>query len=309
MVCWLKNSDYNKADTINGRIMIEQDLLRRFLFVDLGVRGEWVKLTTSWQAAKQHQQGPQNAQHQLGQALAAVVMLSATVKFNGSMILQAQGDGDLKAVVAQCTHDRKIRGLIRCNVNVTPGSLETQFGHGRLVLTIEPDNAQPYQGIVPLQGINLATALQTYFEQSEQLKTRLWLFANETHAAGLLLQELPSQSSYKADWERIEILADTVTEQELLELDCEHLLYRLFNEEKVRLFDAEPVEFQCACSRSRIERTLRAMGREELEDILQEQGTIQVGCEFCSENYLFDRIDVETLLAQESLANQSKTQH
>jgi len=289
--------------------MIEQDLLRRFLFEDLGVRGEWVKLTTSWQAAKQHQQGTQNAQLQLGQALAAVVMLSATVKFNGSMILQAQGDGDLKAVIAQSTHDRKIRGLIRSNDHVSTGSLETLFGLGRLVLTIEPDNAQPYQGIVPLQGINLAAALETYFEQSEQLKTRLWLFANETHAVGLLLQELPSPYGYKADWERIEILADTVTEQELLELGCEHLLYRLFNEEKVRLFDAEPVEFQCACSRPRIERTLRAMGKEELEDILQEYGTIQVGCEFCSEQYIFDRVDVETLLSRESVANQSETRH
>ncbi len=289
--------------------MIEQDLLRRFLFEDLGIRGEWVKLTTSWQAAKQHQKGPQNAQLQLGQALAAVVMLSATVKFNGSMILQAQGDGDLKAVVAQSTHDRKIRGLIRSNDHVTMGSLETLFGRGRLVLTIEPDNAQPYQGIVSLQGRNLAAALQTYFEQSEQLKTRLWLFANETHAAGLLLQELPTQNSNKADWERIEILADTVTEQELLELDCEHLLYRLFNEEKVRLFDAEPVEFQCACSRLKIERTLRTVGKEELEDILQEHGTIQVGCEFCSEQYLFDSVDVEILLSQENVANQSETQH
>lgn len=289
--------------------MIEQDVLRRFLFEDLGVRGEWVKLTTSWQASRQHQQGPQEAQQQLGQALAAVVMLSATVKFKGSMILQAQGDGDLRTLVAQSTHDRKIRGLIRSNDQVATGSLETLFGQGRLVLTIEPDNAQPYQGVVPLQGRNLAAALQTYFEQSEQLKTRLWLFANETHAAGLLLQELPTQSSNKADWERIEILADTVTEQELLELDCEDLLYRLFNEEKVRLFDAEPVEFQCSCSRPRIERTLRALGSDELEAILNEHGAIRVDCEFCSEHYLFDRIDVEILLAQESVANQSKTQH
>jgi len=289
--------------------MIEQDLLRRFLFEDLGVRGEWVKLTTSWQAAKQHQQGSQNAQLQLGQALAAVVMLSATVKFKGSMILQAQGDGDLKTLVAQSTHDRKIRGLVRCNDHVPAGSLETLFGQGQLVLTIEPDNAQPYQGVVPLKGKNLAAALQTYFEQSEQLKTRLWLFANETHAVGLFLQELPSQNSSKADWERIEILADTVTEQELLELDCENLLYKLFNEEKVRLFDAEPVEFQCACSRPRIQRTLRAMGKEELEDILREHGTIQVGCEFCSEQYLFDRVDVDILLSRESVANQSETRH
>ena len=300
---------YNKDDIFNGRAMTEQDLLRRFLFEDLGVRGEWIKLTTSWQAAKQYQQGPQNAQLQLGQALAAVVLLSATIKFNGSIILQAQGDGDLRTLVAQSTHDRKIRGLIRSNDHVPVGSLEDLFGQGQLVLTIEPDNAQPYQGVIPLKGGNLAAALQTYFEQSEQLKTRLWLFASETHAAGLLLQELPSQNSYKVDWERIEILADTVTELELLELDCAPLLYRLFNEEKVRLFDAEQVEFQCACSRLKIERVLRAMGREELEDILQEHGTIQVGCEFCSEQYLFDRVDVDALLFQESVIKQSKTQH
>ncbi|MEY3288048.1 MAG: hypothetical protein RLZZ419_290 [Pseudomonadota bacterium] len=289
--------------------MIEQDLLRRFIFEDLGVRGEWVKLTTSWQGAKQHQQGPENAQLQLGQALAAVVMLSATVKFKGSMILQAQGDGDFKTLVAQSTDDQKIRGLIRSNDHVPDGSLETMFGQGRLVLTIEPDNTQPYQGVVPLEGNNLADALQVYFEQSEQLKTRLWLFANETHAVGLLIQELPSQDRDQDDWQRIEILANTVTEQELLELDCEDMLYKLFNAEAVRLFDAEPVKFQCVCSRPRIERTLRALGEEELQDILQEQGSIKVGCEFCGEQYLFDQVDVETLLFQESITNSSETRH
>ncbi|MDD2659308.1 MAG: Hsp33 family molecular chaperone HslO [Methylococcales bacterium] len=290
--------------------MIEQDILRRFLFEDIGVRGEWVKLTTSWQSAKQHQQGPQNAQLQLGEALAAAVMLSATIKFNGSIILQAQGNGDFKTLVAQSTHDRKIRGLLHSNDHVRPGSLENMFGQGQLVLTIEPDNSQPYQGVVPLQGKNLASALQTYFEQSEQLKTRLWLFANETHAAGLLLQELPSQNSYNDDWERIEMLADTITGQELLELDCENMLYRLFNEENVRLFDPEAVEFQCACSRSRIERTLQMMGREELENILEERGDIQVSCEFCGEQYLFDGFDVEVVLSrEESAAYQSKTRH
>lgn len=128
--------------------MTEHDLLRRFLFEDLGIRGEWVKLTASWQAAKQHQQGPLNAQLQLGQALAAVVMLSATIKFNGSMILQAQGNAGIKTLVAQSTHNRKIRGLIRSHDQVPAGSLETLFGQGHLVLTINTDNAQPYQGIV-----------------------------------------------------------------------------------------------------------------------------------------------------------------
>jgi molecular chaperone Hsp33 len=289
--------------------MTEQDSLRRFLFEDLGIRGDWIKLTTSWKAAKQHQQGPQNAQLQLGQALAAVALLSATIKFNGSMILQAQGDGAFRTLVAQSTHDQKIRGLIRCSDQVPDGSLENMFGQGRLVLTIEPDDAQPYQGVVPLEGGNLAAALQIYFEQSEQLKTRLWLFANETQIAGLLLQELPSKNNSLGDWERIEILADTVTEQEMLDLNCEHLLYRLFNEEKVRLFDAEPVEFRCSCSREKIERTLNAMGREELEDILKEHGTIQVGCQFCNEQYQFDRVDIESLLSPVKQPAQTQTLH
>lgn len=290
--------------------MIEQDLLRRFLFEELGVRGEWVKLTDSWQAAKLHQRGSEDMQQQLGQALAAVVMLSATVKFKGSMILQAQGDGDIKTLVAQATDQRKIRGLVRGGKgNPATGSLEAMFGQGQLVLTIEAENGQPYQGIVPLQGGNLATALQTYFEQSEQLKTRLWLFANATDAVGLLLQELPAQDNYEADWEHIEILANTVTEQELFELDCEQLLYRLFNQEKIRLFDPEPVEFSCACSRSKIEKTLFAMGRSELEDMLKERDIIEVNCEFCSEQYRFDKIDVENILSWKNSANDAETRH
>ena len=289
--------------------MIEQDLLHRFLFEELGVRGEWVKLTTSWQAAKRHQRCSENMQQQLGQALAAVVMLSATVKFKGSMILQAQGNGDIRTLVAQATDQRKIRGLVRGKEDTAAGPLEAMFGQGQLVLTVESETGQPYQGIVPLQGSNLAAALQTYFEQSEQLKTRLWLFANATDAVGLLLQELPAQENYKSDWEHIEILANTVTEQELFELDCEPLLYRLFNQEKVRLFDAEPVEFSCACSRSNIERTLFAMGQAELEDILKERDVIEVNCEFCGEHYHFDKIDVANILAEKNTANDSETRH
>jgi molecular chaperone Hsp33 len=289
--------------------MIKQDFLHRFLFEGLGIRGEWVKLETSWQTAKQYQQGLPHVQQQLGQALAAVVMLSATVKFKGSLILQAQGDGAFKTLIAQTTHDKKIRGLIKSKEPVPTGSLQAMFGCGRLVLTIEPDNAEPYQGIVSLEGDNLATALETYFGHSEQLKTRLWLFANETYAAGLLLQELPVQNEHKTDWERIEILANTVTEQELLELDCETLLYRLFNEEKVRLLDAEPVEFKCVCSRYRIERTLRALGKAELDDILHEQGSIEVNCEFCNAHYHFDKVDVEILLSREGIAYESETRH
>jgi molecular chaperone Hsp33 len=276
--------------------MSQQDLLRRFVFEDLGVRGLWVSLSDSWQSAQQHQHCASTVQLQLGQALTAVVLLSSTIKFKGSMILQAQGEGPLKMLVAQATHDLKIRGLIRGDDNIIPGSLQDMFGEGQMVITISPENGQPYQGIVALQGGNLAAALETYFAQSEQLNTRLWLFANETRTTGLLLQELPTQLSFKDDWERIEMLANTVTEQELLELDCEDLLYRLFHQEKVRLFDSELVTFDCSCSKPKIENALRLLGRQELEGILHERGLIEVNCEFCNKHYRFDKIDVEQLL-------------
>jgi molecular chaperone Hsp33 len=275
--------------------MQEQDKIRRFLFEQHGIRGVWVKLIDSWQAAKQFQNQPDIALHQLGQALASVAMLSTTVKFDGSMILQAQSDGAITTLVAQATNDYKIRGVVRCDNAPQGDSLEELFGEGRLVLTIEAGQGIPYQGIVSLKGENLAGALQTYFEQSEQLKTRLWLFANKTHAAGLLLQELPSQEGNANDWETIEVLANTVTAQEMFDLDCHELLHRLFHEEDVRLFNAEAVEFKCACSRERIKNTLRAMGLEELKNILLGRETIDVTCEFCSENYRFNAQDVDVL--------------
>jgi len=293
--------------------MKEQDVLRRFLFEELGIRGEWVKLTQSWQQAKSHQQGDETIQQQLGQALVAVVMLSATIKFKGSMILQTQGDGHIQTLVAQSTEDKKIRGLVRARENAPTNAQDNLFGQGQLVLTVTSDNNQPYQGIVPLQTSNLAASLEMYFAQSEQLKTRLWLFANETDAAGLFIQELPEQeraSVYDHDaWDRIEILANTITSQEILDLDAEDLLLRLFHEEQVRLFDAEPVEFYCRCSRQLIEKTLRAMGRAELEDILQEQGAIEVDCEFCGKHYSFDQVDVEAILVPDGVSTPSNTRH
>ena len=277
--------------------MKEQDKLRRFLFENIGVRGEWVKLEQSWQGIRRYQEGPEHVMHQLGQALAAVAMLSATVKFKGSIILQAQGNGALKTLVAQSTEQRKIRGLIRSRQQVPTGSLQTMFGEGCMVLTIESENAEPYQGIVPLKGRNLSEALETYFNQSEQLNTRIWLGADNQGAAGLLLQELPSVAYDKEGWERITMLAETLTERELLGLDCAPLLHRLFNQEKVRLFDSEPVEFACHCSKNRIGATLESMGRNELEAILAEQGEIRVNCEFCGRRYRFDQADLERLFA------------
>ncbi len=293
--------------------MKQQDCLRRFIFEDHGVRGEWVRLEKSWQEAKQHQRLVNDAvDSQMGQALAAVVLLSATIKFKGTMIMQIQGGGDLKALVAQSSNDRQIRGLVRSEASVTGSNLQDMIGEGgRMVLTVESDNAEPYQGIVGVEAATLADVLKTYFDQSEQLDTRLWLFANKTHAAGLFIQELPSEAKDKADWEHLETLANTVTQDELLTLDCEDLLHRLFHQEKVRIYEPEDVAFKCGCSRQKIGGTLTALGRSELQAILQERDNIEVDCQFCGAQYHFDKVDVENLLTNPvaEIDTNSPTQH
>lgn len=292
--------------------MKQQDCLRRFLFEEFGVRGEWVRLQHSWQQAKRHQVLVNDSvESQLGQVLAATVLLSATIKFNGAMIMQLQGGGQLKALVAQATHDRKVRALVRSDAQVEGESLQQMMGEGsRLVLTVESNKGEPYQGIVGVAEDKLSAVLKTYFAQSEQLDTRLWLFANDTYAAGLFIQELPSEKGQQEDWQRIEMLADTVTAKEMFELDCEELLHRLFHEEKVRLYEAESVEFHCNCSRQKIGNTLLSLGKAELDGILQEREKIEVDCQFCGAQYHFDKIDVENLWINAAADNHdSNVQH
>ena len=291
--------------------MQEQDVLQRFLFDGLAIRGEWLNLTASWQAAKQYHQYPDAVMQQLGEALAAATLLSATIKFKGNLILQVQGDGALKSLVAQSTNNREIRGWARNEDSPAGDSSTDLLGTGRLVLTIEPDKGEPYQGIVPLTGERLETAVESYFAQSEQLKTRLWLFANEHQAAGLLIQELPAQqqADTQEDWRRIEALANTINKDELLSLPCKEVLHRLFNEESVRLFTPETVSFKCRCSSQKVESTLLSLGRDVINEILQEQEEIIVDCEFCSQQYKFYKVDIERVFSGAVVQTSSPTQH
>ncbi len=293
--------------------MQDKDVLRRFIFNGLAIRGEWLNLTDSWQAAKQHHQYPEAVMQQLGEALTAATLLSSTIKFAGNLILQAQGDGPLKSLVAQSSNQKEIRGWARCDDQVAGNNFTELLGNGRMVLTIEPDKGEPYQGIVPLTGECIASAVETYFEQSEQLKTRLWIFANQHQAAGLLIQELPADNVNKEqaeeDWQRIEALANTITEPELLTLPCEEVLHRLFNQEEVRLFAAEPVIFKCRCSAQKVATTLLSLGRDTVDEILTEQAEIIAGCEFCSQQYHFDKVDIERIFSNSIVAPHSTTQH
>ena len=277
----------------------DQDQLYRFLFEDLGIRGEIISLDASWLAAQANHQYPDAVAEQLGQALAATLLLSATIKFNGTLTLQVQGDGLISMLVAQASEQQSVRGLAHWQQQASAEQAKSLFGDGRLVITIKPEQGESYQGIVSLEGDSILDGVQTYFKQSEQLKTRLWFAVNEQRAVGLLLQELPAQQNEQDSWQRIEMLANTITQQELLELPSEQVLYRLFHEESIRLFEPKPVKFQCDCSKQKVEASLINLGHAEILSILQEKGSIEVDCGYCNQHYHFDTIDVEQLFSED----------
>ncbi|MGH8320636.1 MAG: Hsp33 family molecular chaperone HslO [Gammaproteobacteria bacterium] len=276
--------------------MSEHDSLRRFIFEKLPVQGRWVRLDASWRAVLEQQDYPAPVRALLGQAVAATVLLSATLKYDGTITLQIQGNGPVHLLVVQCTSRFSLRGLARWHAQLPESGLKNLLGDGKLVLTIEPSGqGERYQSIVPLEGETLAACLESYFQRSEQLPTRLWLATDDDSAAGLLLQVMPQRERDPDAWQHVTVLADTVTDAELKTLSAEHLLHRLYHEDDLRLFETAPVSFRCQCSRERIEATLRGLGAEEVRGILSEQGKVHVDCEFCGRGYDLDSVDIEAL--------------
>jgi molecular chaperone Hsp33 len=273
----------------------ETDSLHRFVFERSRVRGVLARLDSTWQAVLERHEYPAAVKQPLGEALTSVLLLTSTLKLEGSLILQARGQGPLHTLVAQATDQHQVRGLARWHGEVASGDLQTLFGSGQLVITIDAKQHKRYQGIVPLQGATVGAALEAYFAASEQLPSRFWLAVDETRAAGMMLQRLPGDSNDPDDWNRASILADTVRPSELLHQPAQELMHRLFHEEDLRLFEPEPIAFRCQCSRARIADNLRALGRDEIDAIIDEQGQVEVTCEFCNRAYRFDAVDARSL--------------
>ena len=287
--------------------MRERDSLHRFIIENSRVRGEMVHLDASWKAIVERAEYPDVVKKQLGDAIAAVALLSATIKYKGKIILQIRGDGPLHLLVAQATSENTVRGIARWQSEVPKGSLKEMFGQATMVITIEPEVGEPYQGIIELKGDSIANGIEAYFQQSEQLPTRLWLASDDDACAGFLLQELPGDENNTPDWEHHEHLASTVTETELLALSVKDLLHRLYHEDDVRLFDSEVFSFRCGCSRERIDSVLLSLGYDEVTQTVQEEGKVAVDCEFCNAHYEYDSVDVEQLFASTHLSDGPST--
>jgi molecular chaperone Hsp33 len=288
--------------------MHDRDCLHRFMFEQYPIRGHLVHLDAAWRALIEHREYPAAIRDTLGEAVAASLLLAATVKFEGVLSLQLQGDGPVHLMLAQCTSGLGVRGLARYRdgSEATSGGVHgilDLIGSGNLTVTLETDDgAQRYQGIVPITGERLAEGLQVYFENSEQLPTRLWLHADSSGASGMLLQKLPGADASSADaaavedaWRRVQIIGETLTAEELRTLADAEIVHRLFNEDDVRLFEPAPVFFRCRCSRERVSSMLQGLGAEETRSVLAERGEVEVRCDFCNRAYVFDAVDVAQL--------------
>ena len=279
------------------------DQICRFMFDDYPVRGERVQLEQSLQDVLASADYPEAVQQLLGEFMAAASLLSETLKFEGSLTVQARSDGEIALIMAEADDKQNLRAIARSELPPISRDFQSLLKDGNLCITIDPKQGSRYQGIVELGSENLAAAIGTYFQQSEQLRTQFWLHSDGKQAAGFMLQELPSQESQavrEQHWEHLCHLASTLEPEELYTLDNETLLYRLYHEETVRLFPSDPVRFHCSCSPARVGKALMAVGADEISQILAEDGQIEVNCEFCNQAYQFDDLAISELFPVEA---------
>lgn len=284
------------------------DQLQRFIFDDYQIRGEIAQAHDSFKEIIKNHDYTTEVANVLGELLIATSLLTATLKFQGKIAVQLQGDGPLSLAVINANQDQQLRGTARVQGETAGLPFSQLVGKGHLMITITPDEGERYQGIVALEKNSLSACLEDYFVQSEQLATRIILHASSidrAQAAGLFLQTLPAvNEDHEKDFSHVSALASTVKADELYTLSNEDLLYRLYHEEKVRLFEAQAISFKCSCSKERCLTSLASITAEEILDILKERGSIDMHCEYCASNYHFELKDLQILLN-----DQDNTQH
>ncbi len=303
------------------------DIFKKYLMADNSARIQAVRLESAWQSGLSHQPYPACIQRLLGELSAAAILLATNIKFQGSLVLQLQGDGPVTLIVVECTSELTFRATVNLRdpelvpAEGTLQSLLNANGSGRFTVLLDPGrntDMAPYQGIVPMEGETVAEVLEAYMRNSEQLDTRLWLAADDQRAAGLLLQRLPDAGGIATDdaaasagaihgsdaerraesWERVSHLASTLTAPELLEVGTDTLIHRLFWQETLAELETSTVKWHCPCSRTRVGNMLRMLGREEIESLLEEREKVSVSCNFCGKPYEFDAVDCAGLFVE-----------
>ncbi|EJL84734.1 disulfide bond chaperone [Herbaspirillum sp. CF444] len=305
-----------------------KDTLQKFMVEDAPVRGELVEISTTWQQILARRDYPIAVKTLLGEMLSAAALLSANLKFNGMIVMQIHGDGPVRLLVVECDSELRLRATAKVvdgaevPDDATLGQLVNANGEGRFAITLDPKDKMPgqqaYQGIVPLDGDNVATVIENYMLRSEQLDTKLWLAADDKVARGVLLQKLPTHGGKNAPaeeletWNRLSMLGNTLRNEELLSTDIETLMRLLFWEESIRVFEPDHPEFHCSCSREKVGNMLKMLGQTEIEEALASQEKLGISCDFCGQHYEFDAVDCAHLFFPETPADavpQTDTRH
>ncbi len=292
--------------------MTGQDTLSKFIFKHTPMKGGAVKLSTAWKAMRHYQQWPLSVTRLVGEMTAGSILLASSLKFEGSLIMQVQGDGPVRLAIVEVRNGLLVRATVKMNeteaVDDAMGlkALVNAHGKGRCAIMLDPkdrrDGEPLYQGVVPLTGETVADALMGYMQQSEQIHTKLWLAADEESAAGLMLQQMPDfggkDEELKNDDDsvnRIETLAATITDEELLTLTPQEVTHRLFWEEAPEYFEPLEPKFACTCSREKIEAMIRNLGEVEALQIVKDEGKLEVTCDFCGRTESFSAEDIVKL--------------
>lgn len=309
-----------------------KDKLQKFMIENAPVRGELVELADTWHHVLARRAYPLAVQTLLGEMMSAAALLSANLKFNGMIIMQIHGDGPVKLLVVECDADLRLRATAKIaedaviSDDATLRQLVNANGQGRFVITLDPQDKLPgqqaYQGIVPLDGDNVASVIENYMLRSEQLDTKLWLAADNKVSRGVLLQKLPNIGGKDAadmnaeqaleTWNRLVMLGNTLRTEEMLNTDIDTLMHRLFWEETIRVFEPQQPQFHCSCSREKVANMLKMLGEEEIADALSTQEKLSIDCDFCGQHYAFDAVDCAQLFTANSPANvipQNDTRH
>lgn len=279
----------------------DNDKLYRFLFQNRAVRGEWVRLNSTFTETLNTHHYPKAVQNLLGEMLVATSLLTATLKFEGTITVQIQGDGALKLAVVNGNEQQQFRALARVEGEIADNaSLREMIGNGVLVISIIPNEGERYQGVIGLDKPTVSECLEDYFARSEQLATQLVIrvgeFDGKAVAGGTLLQIVPDGTGTPEDFEHLSTLTATIKDEELFGLTAEELLYRLFHEEQVELYPPQTTEFKCGCSRERSGAAIMLLPDEDIAEMLAEKnGVIDMQCECCGTQYFFDEKAIDEL--------------
>jgi molecular chaperone Hsp33 len=283
--------------------MIAQDFFRPFLFEALDIRGAMVRLGPAWRALQAKRNYPAPVRDLLGEMAAISALIGANLKQVGRLTFQLKGSGPVNLLVMDIDAELRMRGMARWDGSIAQATAPELLGDGQLVLTLDAAGmSTPYQSLVPLAGDSIVAIFENYLARSEQQPTRLHLFADEAHASGLFLQQLPDSDKADPDgWNRVQHLAETVTASEMRNLAPESLLTRVFPEEAIRLFEPRPVVYHCPENWEKVRGMLQTLGSDECLAMLREQGQVTVQDEICNHDYHFSAADIEKLFAPRTI--------